>query len=255
MNKGDIGAALKNIEYVFHFVSTTTPASAENDPLLDINTNVHMSIELLQACVENNVKRVLFASTGGAIYGNGISPRSEIDLPQPISPYGIGKLTIEHYLRYFRVKHGLDSIALRISNPYGPRQPVHKKQGVIPIFLDAIDREQPVTVLGDGSMVRDYVYVKDVADVVADMFNKTVEFDTYNLGTGKGVAVSDLVKTIEKVTEKTATLQYAPAPATFVKEIVLNTDRYTAEFGRVEFTELEDGISSTYKYRESEITE
>jgi len=129
LNMHDLSEALKGVAYVFHFISTTTPVTAENDPLIDIETNIRMSIELFRACVEAKVKRVIFASTGGAIYGEAHDkPHAEEDIPKPVSPYAIGKLTIEHYLRYFKVKHDLDSIILRISNPYGERQPLHRNR-------------------------------------------------------------------------------------------------------------------------------
>lgn len=253
LNRGDITDALKDIEYVFHFISTTTPATAENDPLIDISTNIRMSVELFEECVEAGVKRVIFASTGGAIYGEGDNPHKEEDLPLPVSPYAIGKLTIEHYLRYFRVKHGLDSVVLRISNPYGERQSFHRKQGVIPIFLENIYRGKPLTILGDGSMVRDYIYVKDVATIAASIFDKETQNKTYNVGSGQGVTVNELVSVVERVSNKTAEIESRPAPTTFLHEVVLDTSRFTNEFGVLTQTTLEDGMRATYAYIAREI--
>src|SRR5690606_14386344 len=117
--------------------------------------------------VEAGVKHVAFASTGGAIYGEQDDESiTEYAVPRPLSPYAIGKLAIEGYLRYFHRKHGLRSVSFRISNPYGPRQHPHKRQGVIPIFLQRIAEGLPVEVFGDGSMVRDYLYVEDAARMV-----------------------------------------------------------------------------------------
>lgn len=254
LNEHDLAQALKGVDYVFHFVSTTTPMTAENDPLIDIETNVHMSIKLFQLCAETGVKRIVFASTGGAIYGSdGDDPCAETDVPQPVSPYAIGKLTIEHYLRYFKRKKGLDSVAFRISNPYGERQPLHRKQGVIPIFLEHICTGQPLTVLGDGTMVRDYVYVKDVAAMIAESFDKPHRYEVYNVGSGTGCAVKDLVKAVEAVTGKKAEVVHKPAPTTFVQHVVLNTDRFTQEFKLRSSTTLDDGLAATYQYIKREI--
>ena len=250
LNRGDLSNALKDIEYVFHFISTTTPITAENDPLIDVETNIRMSIELLQECVEaGTVKRVLFASTGGAIYGSDKdSSLQETELPLPVSPYAIGKLTIEHYMRYFTVKHGLDSISYRISNPYGERQPLRRKQGVIPIFLEKLYNDQQLTILGDGSMVRDYIYVKDVAMSIATTFDKDHKSNVYNIGTGIGVSVSDLVSAIEQITGKTADKQYIAKPDTFVQKIILDTSLFVNEYGIKPTTSLTDGIAATWQY-------
>ncbi|MCB9822869.1 NAD-dependent epimerase/dehydratase family protein [Candidatus Nomurabacteria bacterium] len=248
LNKKDIEQALEGIDYVFHFISTTNPASAENNPLIDVDTNIKHSILLFQACIKMNIKRLIFASTGGAIYGEGANPHIEVDTPLPVSPYAIGKLTIEHYLRYFRVKHGLDSVVLRISNPYGERQPFRRKQGVIPIFLENIAAGKSLPVMGDGTMVRDYIYVKDVANMTVNLFNKKVLHDTYNIGSGKGESLNELIDIIGKITNKEITIEHHPVPSTFVDHVVLNTNRYTKEFGPTNMTNLSEGIKLTYEY-------
>jgi len=255
LNKADLRKALKDVSYVFHFVSTTIPLTSENDPLIDVETNVRVTVELLQECVEAKVKRVIFASTGGAIYGNiGDTPHVETDTPLPVSPYAIGKLTIEHYLRYFNVKHGLDSIALRISNPYGERQPLHRKQGVIPIFLENIALGRPVTVLGDGSMVRDYLYVKDLATMIEGMFDKEAKEMVYNIGSGHGTSLNQLLSLAEEVCNKKVEVIHKPVPSTFVQRAVLNTERFSKEFGIVPQTTLREGLETTSKYIQAEIT-
>lgn len=250
LNNTDLEGALKGIEYVFHFISTTTPATAENNPTIDIDTNIRRSVELLQLCVDAEVERVLFASTGGAIYGmsgHG-EPYKEEDAPEPVSPYAIGKLTVENYLRYFKVKHGLDSISFRISNPYGQRQPFNRKQGVIPIFLESIIRDKPVTVLGDGSMVRDYIYVNDLADMITAMFDKSHKHDVYNLGSGEGIDLNNLLDSIEASTGRKAIVESREIPATYVQKAVLDITRFKSEFNNSPATSLLDGLKSTYDY-------
>lgn len=253
LNRQDLADAVKGIEYVFHFISTTTPATAENDPLIDIETNVRMSVELFQECVESKVKKVIFASTGGAIYGQNSSDHvSETVTPLPVSPYAIGKLTIEHYLRYFRAKFGLDSLVFRISNPYGERQSLVSKQGVIPIFLQHIARGEPITVLGDGSMVRDYIYVKDVARMITNAFEKN-KHPLYNLGSGSGLTVNELVEMMRNVTGRPVTVNHAEVPATYVDKVVLNTGLYSQDFGPSTATTFENGIKATWQYVQEQI--
>lgn len=255
LNSDDLKQALKGVDYVFHFISTTTPASAENDPTIDIDTNIRMSVELFQLCVEAGVKRVLFASTGGTIYGLSESdtPHKEDDLALPVSPYAIGKLTIEHYLRYFRVKHGLQSTVFRISNPYGERQPFHRKQGVIPIFLENIHRNIPLTVLGDGSMVRDYVYVKDVTDAISRVFEGDFMYDVYNMGSGEGKSINEIVDAAKTATGIDPEVVHVEAPRTYTHKVVLDTTRFEHEFGHADETSLEVGIAKTNQFIQDEI--
>lgn len=248
LNRHDLAEAIRGMEYVFHFISTTTPISAEDDPIIDIETNVKQSVELFQECVHQKIKGVIFASTGGAIYGSGYSDKvNEEALPQPVSPYAIGKLTIEHYLRYFSKKHDLKSVSYRISNPFGERQSMSAKQGVIPIFLWHIAHGEPITVLGDGSMVRDYIYVKDVADMIAQSFDKATK-STYNLGSGRGVSVNELVSVIKKMANHKVDIRFKDSPATFIEKVVLDTTRFTNEFDIRPKVYLEDGIKDTWRY-------
>lgn len=249
LNKGDLSQALDDVDYVFHFISTTTPITAENDPIIDIETNLKTSVELFKLCVEKNIQKVIFASTGGAIYGSAdVESFKESDVASPVSPYAIGKLAIENYLHYFSLKHGLPSVSLRISNPYGERQPMNRKQGVIPIFLENMQNDIPLTVYGDGSMVRDFIYVKDLAKMVVKVFEAAETDTVYNLGSGRGESVADIITMAEKVTGKKAIIETKEVPATFVQKVVLDTDKFTRDFGTVPFTDLEIGMRSTYDY-------
>jgi nucleoside-diphosphate-sugar epimerase len=172
LNRGDLSAALEDVDYVFHLVSTTTPATAEND---------------------------------------------------------------------------LSTLTFRISNPYGQRHSPVKRQGVIPIFLHHIANNEPITVLGDGSMVRDYLYVEDVASLIAGSFKEAQE-PLYNLGSGQGVSLNQLIETIKNVTQREIRTEYLPKPPTFVQEVVLDINRFKNEFGLAPETSLQDGISKTWQY-------
>jgi len=248
LNHADVARALVGQELVFHFVSTTTPMSAENDPTLDVRTNVASSIDLFGLCVEAGVRKVYFASTGGAIYGDQAgAPLTELALAQPVSPYAIGKLTIERYLHYFERKYGLQSVALRISNPYGPRQGANKVQGVIPIFLRRVHQGLPLIIFGDGSMVRDYLYVTDAARMVADTVGLDAAHSLYNVGSGVGTSIAQLVETIREVTGRSPELEYAPVPQTFVDHAVLDVSRFEQEFGVGDPVSLRAGIDLTWQ--------
>lgn len=248
MNHAEVAEALAGNEYVFHFLSTTTPATSEGDPTLDVRTNVAASVELLEQCVGAGVRRVFFASTGGAMYGS--QPPGTITedaVPLPVSPYAIGKLAVEGYLRYFHAKHGLESTSFRISNPYGPRQGPNKKQGVVPIFLQAIAEGRPVSVYGDGSMVRDYMFVEDVARQVVETVDRPAQHSLYNIGSGSGHSVSEIVDAVRSATGRDVRVEHRPVPSTFVDHVVLDVERYTSEFGAGELVPLEEGIARTWR--------
>ncbi|QNE45980.1 NAD-dependent epimerase/dehydratase family protein [Glaciihabitans sp. INWT7] len=248
LNRTDVDSLVEGADSVFHFLSTTTPATAESDPTLDIRTNVVRSVELLEACVAAEVGHVYFASTGGAIYGpQGKQIYVETDRTDPVSPYAIGKLSIENYLRYFEVMHGLRSTALRISNPYGTRQPPLRRQGLIPIALRQILTDQPIVRFGDGSMVRDYLYVEDLVRMIARMVDKTPAQSTYNLGSGVGHSVADVLDSLHRVTGRELVVVEKPIPATFVDRVVLDTSRFRTEFGEFDLTSLDEGVSRTYE--------
>ncbi|CAD5993247.1 NAD-dependent epimerase/dehydratase family protein [Agreia sp. COWG] len=248
LNQADVAAAVSGQRFVFHFVSTTTPATAEDAPTLDVRTNIASSIELFQHCVDAGVEKLYFASTGGAIYGDqGGESFAETALALPVSPYAIGKLAIEGYLRYFGTKFGLDSVSFRISNPYGPRQRANKKQGVIPIFLSRIAAGEPLVVFGDGSMVRDYLYVGDAVRMIGQTVGRSTRESVYNIGSGEGTSVRALLDVVTRVTGITPLVEERAVPSTFLQHVVLDAGRFRTEFGYDEFTDLEDGIARTWE--------
>jgi UDP-glucose 4-epimerase len=248
LNSADVQRALVGQEVVLHMLSLTDPATAEGDPTLDIRTNITSSVQLFAACAAAGVGKVFFASSGGAIYGD--QDRQvfrEDDVTLPVSPYAIGKQAIESYLRYFRRTHGLESTTFRISNPYGPRQNPLKRQGVIPIFLRRVAEGQPLTVFGDGSMIRDYLYVADLAEMIAEVVTTGAQHDLYNLGSGVGTSISEVVTTIQQVVGRDVPVEHLPRPATFVDHVVLGVERFQSEFGTRATTDLETGVRRTWE--------
>lgn len=249
LNTSDLAEALVGQELVFHFLSTTNPATADTEPTLDIRTNISQSVELFKLCVNQGIQKLYFASTGGAIYGDQNLPKyRETDPTLPVSPYGIGKLTLENYLRYFRIKHGLESVSLRISNPYGPRQHPHRKQGLIPIALRQIALGSPVIRFGSGTMTRDYIFVEDVARIVAGIAGKSMDHQVYNLGSATGYTVTEILNTIKEVTNRDFEILELRTPPTYVERVILDTSRLEAEVAQGAFplSPLPIGIAATW---------
>lgn len=250
-NRTDLQTALKDVSYVFHLVSTTTPISSADDPFIDIETNVKGSIELMELCSKvKSVKRLVFLSSGGTVYGDQSLEELSEDTPtQPFSPYGIGKVTIENYLRYYRRTHGLDSIIYRVANPYGEGQNLAAKQGIIPIFLGHALNNEPVTIFGDGTMVRDYLYIGDACKLIVQTFSRSeLQHDVYNLGSGGGRTVNEVVAAIEESTGVKLNITHVPQPPAFVQKVVLDMSRFENEFGLSPTTSLEAGIKQTWDH-------
>lgn len=240
--------AMGGVDEVFHLVSPTTPATAATDPVADIRDALPQSVALLQAAVDAGVGRVVFASSGGTVYGDQpVEAFAETHPAAPISPYAVGKLAVEGYLRYFHRTTGLDTTALRIANPYGHRQRGARGQGVIAIALHAIAEGRPVTVFGDGSMVRDYVHIDDVTDTIAAMTGRPHAHEVYNLGSGRGVSLTELLAVMGDVTGMPVVTEHADVPPSFVQRSVLDIGRVEAEFGTSPRVALRDGIAEVWR--------
>jgi UDP-glucose 4-epimerase len=251
LNRKDLKKALQNVDYVFHFLSSTTPGSSMNDPLIDINTNVIGMLSLLDECVAAKVKKVIFSSSGGTVYGDqGKLKYSENDNTNPISPYGISKLTIEKYLEYYKINHGLDYLILRYSNLYGPGQNISGTQGIIPIFLNLISHNEPITIYGDGENVRDYLYIDDAIEITKQLFNKENKYNLYNVGSGQGESTNEIIKAIEKIINKKAIINWLPDRKIDVKRIILDTTRLTNEIKYSPKVTVGDGIKKTWDWLE-----
>jgi UDP-glucose 4-epimerase len=248
-NRGDLYSVLYKADYVFHLISTTTPATSSYDPLLEIDTNVRPSVELFELCAEHRVKKIVYLSSGGAVYGDIDHENIQEDhLPAPRSPYGIGKATIENYLRYFKHISGIEYIVYRVANPYGPGQNIHGKQGVIPIFLYNYLAKKPITILGDGSMVRDYIYIDDLVRMIVGSYRKKNKHESYNLGSGQGTSVNELIKAIEDYTGLVSIKFHEDPPATYVNRSVLDISRFVEEFKIAPETPLTKGMQKTWDY-------
>ena len=206
-------------EAISHHAAQTSVAVSAREPLVDAEVNVLGSLNLLDAAVKHGVRRVLFASTGGAIYGE-VPAGQEASTEwaaRPISPYGIAKLAVECYLEHYRRQHGLEYVALRYANVYGPRQDPHGEAGVVAIFAERIVKGQPISVYamkteGDDGCVRDYVYVADVvaANVASLSAPNEEKFRVRNVATGVGSTTKQLAVHLGEVLEKSPDLGYGP---------------------------------------------
>ncbi len=208
--EADVATALDGVDVCFHLASTTLPKSSNADPAFDVETNLVGTLRLLDLAVRIGVERVVFVSSGGTVYGlPECTPISEEHPTNPQCSYGITKLAIEKYLALYHRVHGLDYAVLRVSNPYGVLQRTHSSQGAVAVFLGKVLRGEAVEVWGDGSIVRDYIYIEDVVSALWAAATRHFGLDrVFNIGSGEGRSINDVLDAIERVTGRAVHRQY-----------------------------------------------
>ena len=242
--------AVKDVESVFHLAAQISVNRSTKEPLFDASVNIEGAINLLEAVRQSSAKRIVYVSTGGAIYGEpNVLPASEETIENPISPYGISKLVAEKYLKWFYDVYGISYSIIRPANIYGPRQDPLGEAGVISIFLGRIKDNNPVEIFGDGKDSRDYVYVRDISNICIKAMNSNKK-DIYNAGTGKQTNLLELVEIIERVTKSQVKKQFSPPRPGDVKHISLDASKAREELNWTPSTDLEKGISNTWKWYE-----
>lgn len=196
----DIAEAFVGCDICFHLASTTLPKSSNLDPLFDIETNLVGTVKLLQAAVEANIKRFVFLSSGGTVYGPPSEiPIRETHLTHPLCSYGITKVAIENYLSLFRDLYGLNYMVLRLANPFGERQRIHASQGAIAVFLAKALCNEAIQIWGDGSVIRDYIYISDVISSLLLAVSYNGQETVFNIGSGIGISLNQALDSIENV--------------------------------------------------------
>lgn len=248
-NLVDIKNSLTGIDYVFHLVSSTLPATSNDNPVYDAETNLISSLRLFRECIERKVKKVIFISSGGTVYGvpDKVPIREEFQ-SNPICSYGIIKKTIEEYLFMFEKIYGLDYFIFRLSNPYGERQNPSASQGVIPVFINKAINEELIPVWGNGEVVRDYVYIKDVVRALAGSLCVDSKERIFNLSSGKGHSLNQIIELIKKISNKKVKVEYKKGRSIDVPVNILNNSRIKKTFNWKPETTLEEGIRFTYNY-------
>lgn len=235
-------------DVVNHHAAQMDVRRSVEDPIFDARTNVLGFINILQNCAKSGVNKVIFASSGGAIYGEqDYFPADEKHKTQPYSPYGITKLVGEKYLFFYHLTYNLNYVVLRYANVYGPRQNPHGEAGVVAIFTKKLlDGEQPV-INGDGKQTRDFVFVRDV--VKANMLALDYEqSDIFNVGTGVETNVNQLYQAINKLTGKNMPEKHAPAKEGEQMRSVVDHTKIQTVLGWKQDYDLEQGLKETVEY-------
>ncbi|WP_035055341.1 NAD-dependent epimerase/dehydratase family protein [Desulfuromonas sp. TF] len=230
--EGDFSAShlldqvMNSCDVVYHLASTTLPKTSNDDPQFDITTNLVGAVNLLELSVRKGIKKFIFISSGGTVYGAPASlPVSENHPNNPTCSYGIVKLAIEKYLKLFHKSHGLDTCSLRLSNPYGPYQRVDSIQGAVTIFCNKAINDETIEIWGDGSIKRDFIYIDDAVRAMVSTLANDFSGQEINIGTGIGTSLNDLIQIIESILDKKIDVSYK-APRDFdIKDIYLDIQK------------------------------
>ena len=246
MSLHDVREAVRGVDAVIHLVSTTLPKSSNDDPLYDVQSNLVATLQLLQVMVEERVKRIVFISSGGTVYGRPqYLPIDERHPTEPLVSYGITKLAIEKFLVMFRHLHGLHPVILRVANPYGERQRIETAQGAVAAFLYRALRDEPIEIWGDGSVSRDYLHVSDVADAFARALAYEGSQHVFNVSSGTGTTLLELLGIIEQVRGAPLSVRFKPARPFDVPVSVLDNRLARGELGWTTTVGLREGIART----------
>lgn len=245
----DYDELLENTDVLYHLISTTAPSTSNKNIAEELTANVVVTSEILEACVRKRVKKVVFISSGGTVYGKDIvCPVGEETTANPISSYGIQKLTIEKLLYLYNYLYNLDYRIIRLANPYGPYQRPNGVLGVVTTFTYKALKNEEIVVYGDGTVVRDFIYIDDAVRGILNIVQYSGEYKLFNLGQGKGTSVNQVIHTIEKVLGKKLPVKYLSGRKVDVPVNYLDINRYESACGNLNPMSLEAGVSKTLAF-------
>lgn len=231
-------------DYVIHLAAQTSVNFSISHPYYDANMNVMASIKLLELCKKYNIRKFITASSA-AIYGNPkYLPIDENHPTEPMSQYGLSKLTMEKYIKL----SGIPYIIFRFSNAYGPRQKSSKESGVVAIFNNAMKNNEPINIYGDGEQIRDFIYVEDIANICIKAINSNVENEIINFSTNKGVSLNQLFKVMKSLYNYTLNANYLPERIGDIKNSILSNDKAYNLLKFTNYTKLEKGLEILANY-------
>lgn len=236
-------------DVVYHLISTTVPATSNQHIAEELKANVVLSAYLFEACVKQNVQKVVFISSGGTVYGKESKcPINEKTPTNPITSYGIQKISIEKILYLYNYMYGLDYRIIRLTNPYGPYQRPNGVLGAVTTFTYKALRNEEIQVYGDGSVVRDFIYIDDAVRGIQKIVNGTDHHHTFNLGCGYGTSINQVLEAIERALNLKLNVRYTEARKVDVPVNYLDIKRFEAAYGCLNPISLEHGIKKTAEF-------
>ncbi len=245
-NPDDLEPAVSGCDILYHLVCTTLPSSSNENPAYDVETNVVSTLRLLDLARKKRGVKVIFVSSGGTVYGIPESvPLDESHPTNPICSYGVTKLAVEKYLFLYRQLYGLDSCVLRLANPFGERQEASVLQGAVSVFLNKAFHDEVIEIWGDGSVIRDYIYVKDAVDALVRAAEHSGKDRLFNIGSGQGRSLNEILSEIGQVLGRPVRHAFAPARACDVPANVLDISLARKSLGWRPRTSFQEGLRAT----------
>lgn len=249
----DVLFADHHFDAVIHLAAQTMVPTSVEQPVLDCQINLEGVLHVLEACRTHGTGHILFSSSA-AVYGDNLHiPLKETERLVPTSPYGITKMTTEHYLRVYHELYGMDATVFRFANVYGERQGEKGEGGVVSIFCKLLSQRQGITVFGDGNQTRDFVYAGDIAQAIIRAL-PLKGYHTMNVSTGQETSINDLIRSFEKAVGYTVPVQYTAPRTGDILRSVLSNEALKRDLGFVPEMDLEEGIRRTYDWYRSQWT-
>jgi len=251
-NLGLLDTHYRRANLVFHLASDTTPATSKGQAALEISSNLLPTARLLEFLESCSDTSLVFVSSGGTVYGNTEGKRAETTAFAPIAYHGAGKASIEMFLNAYAQQSGNPVIALRPANLYGPGQVTRQQFGVIPALFDCLARGNTFRLMGDGSIKRDFIYIDDFCTlclgIAEDLPLAHGKMQSFNVGSGSGVSLSQLVELVQRASGRKLTIEQVPARSVDVREIVLDSSKVAERFGWSPQTNLQAGLEATWAW-------
>ena len=242
-----VAHAVEDCDFVFHYATTTIPKTSMADPELD-NQNLVATLRLIRACAAARVKKIVFPSSGGTVYGKPDRvPIPEEAPPRPGSPYAATKIAIEHQLAIAERVHGLDYTVLRYGNPYGPRQSPTGKMGIVSVFLGLLRRGETPTLYGDGSATKDFFYAEDAATAALAVLPPSSQ-KVFNVASGRGTTIRQLLEAMADVVGRRIEPKKAPSAPGDEPTCVLDIRRIRDVYGWQPKVDLHEGLRRTWSW-------
>ncbi len=240
--------ALSGVDTVVHLISSIGPSSPISDGLKELQSTILPTARLLECCANAGIRKLVYVSSGGTVYGNALSTPILEDTPlEPLSVYGHSKKITESYIRFYAERYNIDASILRLSNPFGPGQDPSRRQGIVAVALQSLKDDTVFDIVGDGSAIRDYIYVADAAEGIVRAL-RTDAVGTVNISSGSGLSVLEILAQVESVTGLRLNRRYLPARKTDVASSILSNALAQSRLGWSPTTEIEAGIARTWTW-------
>jgi UDP-glucose 4-epimerase len=240
---------IKNIDVIYYLISESVPSSTWNNPHIEIENNLKPFLVLLNNLVHLNVKKIIFTSSAGTIYGPSEKITTEKSNTNPFSPHGITKLSMENFLEYYRVNHNLNYEIFRISNVYGENQNTEKGVGIINTLLENHLANRETTIFGSGKAIRNYIYVNDVATFLNEALSLPLtNSNCFNLASSDNITVNQLIKKTEKILDIKLKIKHINQRSSDNPNIKISNFKIKQAYSNIDFTPLETGIKNTFNH-------